>query len=441
MLKTTLSVLLVLGGYLTMAQPMLSLSDAIGMALEQNPNVKVAYNQATQAENQATLGQAGLLPTVSANGSYNTGENDSRVEVANQPEPIIANGAGATNISASVNVEYTLFAGFVGQNNLKRLRVQADLSESATRLEVENMVLQVASAYYNVARSYRNQQALSESLRASEDRWKRSKAKQELSGGTRLNALNAEVDYNKDKVAYLDAQRAYQDALDQLYLLINKGEPTQLQPDTQEIAIAGVPQLTVLQEQLLAQNAQMLQARYAEQASLLDYKISKSAYYPQLKLTGSYAYNRNEQEGSFLLSNQTTGYTTGITLAIPLYQGGKRNIQTQNARLEYQNAQLSAQQTEWRLYTDLKAAYREYTNSLEILEIEESNLETAQLNFDYSQQQFEQGQLTGLQFREAQVNLLLAANNYNNVQYNASLAALELLRLTGGLMGEMASEE
>lgn len=439
-LKINLSLLALLSGFALQAQEVLSLSDAIGLALENNPNIRVAINTQEQAANRATPGQAGLLPNLSANGSYSTGESDTKIEVANQPNPIETNGAGSTNMAASVNLDYTLFSGLANKRTYTKLKITADLREASTRMEIENVVLQVASAYYNVARSYTNKRALEESVAASKDRLERSKARRELSGGTQLNELNAQVDYNKDKVALMDAEKAYLDALDQLYLLVNKGEPTAGQPDTLVADLPNQQNLGVLKQELLEQNAQMLSARFSEQSSMLDYKITKSAYYPQLKLNGAYAYSRNESEGSFLLSNETLGYTAGLTLSIPLYQGGKRNIQTKNAKLQYQSAQLTAQQTEWSLMTDLKAAFRDYQNSLAVFELEKSNKETARLNFEYSQQKYQQGLLTGLQFREAQINLLLANNSLNNVQYNARLAELELLRLSGGILGQYKEE-
>lgn len=409
------------------------------MALENNRKIKIAVNRVEMADNQATIGQAGLLPNLSANGSYSTGESDTKIEVANQAEDIETNNAKSTNLQAGVNLDYTVFSGFANQRTYQKLKINTDLTDANSRLEIEGIVLQVAAAYYNVDRTASNLDALKQAATASEDRLNRAKARRELSGGTKLNELNAQVDFNKDRVALLDAEKAYQDALDNLYLLINSGEPTTGTPGSETFNTFGnlkAFSLADLKADMLEQNAQLLSARFTEQASLLDYKIAKSAYFPQLKLNGSYAFSRNEAEGSFLRSNESLGYTAGLTLSIPLYQGGKRNINTQNKRIQYTSSTLQAEETELTLIRDLKAAHRDYLNSLAVLDLEEENQATAQLNFDYSKDKYQQGLLTGLQFREAQINLLLANNNLSNVRYNAQLAELELLRLTGALLQE-----
>jgi len=56
------------------------------------------------------------------------------------------------------------------------------------------------------------------------------------------------------------------------------------------------------------------------------------------------------------------------------------------------------------------------------------------LNFELSEERFAIGQISNVDFRTAQLNLLMSQNNLNNLQYNTQLTALEVLRLSGQLM-------
>ena len=58
-------------------------------------------------------------------------------------------------------------------------------------------------------------------------------------------------------------------------------------------------------------------------------------------------------------------------------------------------------------------------------------METNNVNFSRTEEQFKLGQITSIEFRLAQVNLLNAKSNLNQAKYDAKNAELFLLQLTG----------
>jgi outer membrane protein TolC len=58
--------------------PPLSLLDAIAEGLENNYSILLAHNSAQVSSNNATMGNAGMLPSVNMNGTVNKGIADSR---------------------------------------------------------------------------------------------------------------------------------------------------------------------------------------------------------------------------------------------------------------------------------------------------------------------------------------------------------------------------
>ena len=75
-----------------------------------------------------------------------------------------------------------------------------------------------------------------------------------------------------------------------------------------------------------------------------------------------------------------------------------------------------------------------YENLLKIYHIQEQNVFTNQNNFERSREQFQLGSITSIEFRQAQINLLNAQTNKNLAKYDAKLAGLQLLQLTGQLL-------
>ena len=61
-------------------------------------------------------------------------------------------------------------------------------------------------------------------------------------------------------------------------------------------------------------------------------------------------------------------------------------------------------------------------------------METNQRNFTRTEELFKLGQVTSIEFRQAQINLLNAETALNNAKYDAKLFELELLQLSGELL-------
>ena len=91
-------------------------------------------------------------------------------------------------------------------------------------------------------------------------------------------------------------------------------------------------------------------------------------------------------------------------------------------------------QTEQQLFRNLNNAWTVYETSLFVLEAQRKNLETNHRNFDRTMEQNRLGQVTNIEFRQAQVNQLRAQVSFNQSKYDAKIAELALLQLAGNLL-------
>lgn len=78
--------------------------------------------------------------------------------------------------------------------------------------------------------------------------------------------------------------------------------------------------------------------------------------------------------------------------------------------------------------------YEDYQTNLFLIDKEMINLQTAELNFERSEQLFETGQITNTQFREAQLNISRVQQNIVRLEIQAKLAEIGLLQLSGQLI-------
>ena len=98
------------------------------------------------------------------------------------------------------------------------------------------------------------------------------------------------------------------------------------------------------------------------------------------------------------------------------------------------NQEIIKQQLELQIERDLMNALEVYQNRQVVFNNQEKNVETNQNNFDRSKEQFSLGSISSISFRQAQINLMNAQTNRNKAKYDAKLAELQLLQLTGQLL-------
>ena len=121
-------------------------------------------------------------------------------------------------------------------------------------------------------------------------------------------------------------------------------------------------------------------------------------------------------------------------LSWDLFDGGQTSVAIQNAKISKENQQLQKKQIELEVERDIANALGDYENKLYIYRVQEENVLTNQDNFNRSEEQYRLGQISSIEFRQAQINLLDAKTSLNLAKYDAKLAELQLLQLTGQLL-------
>lgn len=415
------------------AQNQLDLSQVIQICLERNYDVVVARNTAESAENAAVPGNAGLTPTVAINGSGSYSVNNTDLEFAGDIPPTTIDGAQSTGYGANIGLTYALFDGLGTVYSYKQLKNSATIADLEARYTIENTLLISVVTYYNVARLKQQLDISQSNLDISRDRLRRQEVGYDFGSATKLNVLNAEVDYNADSVTVLQARQSWLNERRILNQLLGFEIDTEYEVDT-NVTYAGGIELDSMLNSAMQNNALLLAAAYREQGADFDIKRAQGQRYPRLDLNAQYGYTNNQNEAGILLQQENQGFSGGITLRWILFDGERISAQVKNAKLAYESSQELRDKTATGVERDVKNAWGNYQNDLTVLEIERINVATNVLNFERSQEQFSRGQITSTQFREAQRNLALARINLNNARYTLKLSELELVRLSGRLL-------
>jgi outer membrane protein len=414
--------------------PLLSKQEAIAITLENNLGIKVSRNIREIDENNASLLNSRYLPTVSANGGGSIDRQNTEGQLANG-DIRTADGAETRRYNASLNLNYVLFDGLGRLYDYKAFQERSAQSELEVRQTIETTLLQLFSVYYEVARLEENSAFLKQALSISKNRLERAEYQFEFGQNTGLDVLNAEVDVNTDSVNLLNAEQLLRNTKRDLNLILNRDLTQKFQADT---TVAFLPSLQM--EEILADaktnNVRMLLVEKDILISEFNLKATRSGYLPTIGLSGSYGWNEqsNNSPLAFLLQNTSTGVNGAINLTWNLFDGGQTINSSRNARINFENQQLLKKQTELEVDRDIKNAWGDYKNALFVLEVQQKNLQTNLDNFNRSRERYQLGQISSVDFRIAQLNLLNAVLDRSRAKYNAKLAELLLLQVSGELL-------
>ena len=414
-------------------QELLTKTEAMRMALDNNYGIRIANNSVTIAANNASIYNSGFLPQIAVNAGTNYNRNNSEFE-DQQKNTSEINGAVAKTYNASVNLDYTLFDGMGRMYNFKKLKEQHNLSQLEARAIIENTLLQLFDNYYEVARLTEEQRNIQTSLEISKDRLKRANYAFEFGQQTKLEVLNAEVDVNKDSIQLINMDRLVSNAKRDLNLILGREIATVFEVDI-ELNFNLAYEKEELLTKAIGQNVAMQQTESSIKISDFDLRWKRSNYLPTVRLSGSYGLNKADNDATFnFAETKVEGLNAGLSLRWNLFDGGNTKTQVQNARIVSDNLLIQKEKLVQELERDVSNALEIYTNALFVLEAERKNVETNERNFERTMEQYNLGQVTSLAFRQAQLNLLQARSNMNTSKYEAKNAEIYLLFLTGDLL-------
>lgn len=415
------------------AQKKLTVSEAIRLALENNYGIKIITNNKKIAKNNANILNSGYLPTVSSSSGAILNRDNIEAEFTNGTSTNL-DGAKSSRYNASLNVNYTLFDGMGRYYNYKRLKEEYQLSELQARETIENTIAQLYTVYYNVAQRSENVISLEKTLAISKERITRAKYQFDYGQGTMLDILNAQVDSNNDSINFINAKQQLMNTKRDLTVVLGNTISLDFTVDTGITFELNINENDLI-DKMKSNNVKLLQLDKNIIINQFIIKANKSGYLPSIGLTGSYGWNRNNNNAaSFVSVSTNTGLSGGINLSWNLFDAGNTVTRIKNAKINLENKELEKKSMMIDLERNFYNAWDDYQNKLAIYRVQENNIITSKNNFNRTQEKFKLGQVSSIEFRQAQLNLISSELSRNQAKYAAKISELNVLQLSGELL-------
>ncbi len=414
------------------AQELLTLEQAVSVGLTNNYGILISKNAYKEAQNNATVGNAGMLPVIGVNAGVVKGIADAKVKVLTGNE-LDKTGAQSDLVTAGVGMTWRLFDGmkmFITYDKLKKLE---DMSDLSAKITIENTMAAIIRAYYDIVRQNRILAALNEQVEISKLRLEVAKSRFEAGKGSEMEYLKGRVQLNADIAGLSDQKTLCDNAKTTLNELLSRNITSQFSvADT--IPVAATLLYDSLFKAVRSSNKNLLMSIRTKDVGVADVKSARASQYPSLDLYGGYNFYRSETNANFIQYNRNFGPSVGLTFNMKLFDGLNLKRQYNNAVLSLESYDLAVRQMENRLESTLAKLYNEYSNQQELVGFEGENLLLAIRNMDLARESYAIGSISSLQLREVQDDLLKARSRLVSAQFRVKLTETDLLLISGQLL-------
>ena len=413
------------------AQEVLTIEEAMKIALENNFEIKIAKNNTKINETNVTVGNAGMLPIATASiVDNNSIQNSSQTRQDGTTTAL--DNAKNNSLNYGVSLGWTVFDGMRMFARLDQLKELQKLGDSELKRTILEKIGDVNSSYYDLVQQQQQLSALDTTIVISKQRLTLAQNRFSIGKASKLEVLNAQVDLNSDQVALLRQKESYANAK----ILLNQYLARDPQINFRVSDTVTVDNTLILanltdlaQKQNPALESQIINKRIAE----LQLKQVRANRYPVVSVNSGYNFAESQSSLGFTSQSSARGLNYGFTASVNIFDGFNQHRNEKVAKLQIENTQIAIEQQNLILNTQLSTAFQTYLTNLELIDLEEDNEAIAKQNLEITLDKFRIGTITTIDFRTAQLNYVNAKVRYSNAQYQAKLSEIALKELAGNI--------
>lgn len=421
------------------------LTSCIMRALAANPQLKELELAVKSAGEEVVKSRAAFFPTLDLESSYNRYEEPQRViqAHANNEPGLFDRDLFYTALTAKL----PLFEGGKRLAQVKIAELGKDVALSRFETSRQDLVLNVASAYYKILQLDRVLEATRGSHRALA-------AQEELMRHQLEVGRVAPVDHMKVQVrlASLDQRLSALEA-DRRVLLVFLERLMGLDPrENPNFDISGKLESPKVEIPSIEEGLkEAMKKRHERRAAELELEQARQAVrvavaeaFPQIHLVGRYElrsgipYNQDVPEGAI---DHEDAWVTGIQATVPLFRGGAISASIRQARLREKQAQERLRAVDLQIREEVERAHARLKDSAERLQVTRSSVGVAEETLRIELEKYQAGKNTINDVLDAQAALLEAQVEYSQAQVDARLAILEWGRAVGEDLVSLACKE
>ncbi|WP_245968270.1 TolC family outer membrane protein [Hephaestia caeni] len=399
-----------------------TLREALLKAYQTNPTLNAARaNQRANDENVPIARSYGL-PQASLNGGY--------TETLRSASNIFA--STPRSIDAQANVSLPVFNGGAVRNGVAAAKTRVEAGRANLRGTEADLFAAVVAAYMDVIRdeaivslNQQNVHVLDVNLQATNDRF-------QVGDLTRTDVAQSEA---RLALARSDLQTAEANLISsrENYVRLVGGPPGELEPPPALSSLPASPDSAV--DVAIENNPMLLAAVKQSRAAGFDVGVAKGQRLPTVSVVaGSNYFNylgSSPGTSAGTAQNSGLGVTGGVTLSIPLFQGGRPAAQVRQAQAQHSEAIEHAIDIERTVIANTRSSYAVWQSAQQVIASSEKAVSANRLSLEGVRAENSVGNRTILDILNAEQELLNSQVTLVTARRDAYVAGFSLLAAMG----------
>jgi len=400
------------------------------LAQQNDPQLRAAEAQ-RQANGAATWqSRAALLPNV--NFSANRMWNDAEVKKSNNPAffPTGSNQYFTSGYSLSLRQPLFYWDRFISWSQANALEAQ---SEAIYQDALQQTMLRVSQAYFNVLAAENNLEAATAEREALEQQLRQTKQRFEVGLAAITDVHESQAAFDATVAQEIAAKNQVDNAREQLTEITYTNVAT-LAPLAEEMPLVRPEpeNMTEWVEGAQKQNLQLAAAEAGVEVARQEVNRRRSGHLPTLDLVASHNWSDTTDSPS-VAGSETVSNIVGLQLNVPIFAGGSTWAASREASFLYNAAQDNLEAQRRATVRQTRQAYLGVEAGISQVEARKQALASAQVALEATQTGYRVGTRTAVDVLNAQRQRYAAQRDYASSRYDYILATLRLKQAAGTL--------
>ncbi|HOX85374.1 MAG TPA: TolC family protein [bacterium] len=434
----------------------LTLEETVALALQQNPEIRSAEQEVKKAQAAVWQAYSTILPQINGSAAVqhawdiqtNTIPNflkpmlgplaDLIPEISMMPDYVQLSFGLENTFQYGLNLTQPLFLGGAGVASIHMASAGREAAQQQYTAIKQNLIYRSSEAFYQVLLAEELVRVQEKALDQAQVNLDVVSKKYDVGIASGFDKMRAEVEVANLKPRVITSRNNYQSALTQLRTLLALPKETPVQvngrldftPDS--LLNASLPELHEKALQHRPEYAALLQQKRISQGSIA---LARSNYMPKIVFVTDYSFLAMRNDFDLRQDDFSKGFTSAISLQMPLFSGFKNTKTYQTAKLNHQIMLNTEQQLRDGIHAQVEVAYNKLKETAQNYQSTSESVALAEEALRLANLMYEEGVSTQLDVLNANLALTQARLNHISSLFEYQMARYQLRKMIGDLSG------
>ena len=414
----------------------ISMTEAIHIAVEQNPEIKAAQFQMDAVKSNSVKALSGFYPQLNFAQSFNRTTNpmwafgtklNQAAITQGDFDPTRLNDPDAINNFASTFLlSWSIYEG--GRTKIGWEQAQQNLSIASLTLEGtrQNVIAQTAKTYVALVLAQKNIMVTKQALETATANLKMIQSRYNSGFMVKSDLLRAMVHIADLEQQQLLAESRFKINEAMLNASMGSGEANPLNPVTPLTIGAEINgTIDTWINTALSKRPEMENLRLEEEIAKKEVDKSRAGHYPDVNLVGNYEINSED------FSDSADNYTLGAVVRVNIFSGNRISEETKAAKSMLSRVHAMQKSIELGIKVQAREAFLKATSARERIRVAKIAVDQAEEGLRIVKNRYNNGLLTIVGLLDAELARQQAHTNYFRALHDYRVARIELALAAG----------